>query len=198
MRSTIIAILLPALLAACGGIPLRSLPRLLQLQDTLLEADPAQFMLAIQVDRRMSPPPGAVPYLQLSVRPKEPGAFEPIDKRLPMQWTDQSASALGLAAPAAGRRWLIYSFPPESQAELSRIQDHFKRIQAHRSDKRGGSLSVGIAQEGVAVNDPALANSRWESWFQTSRRDGFFELWSGTVGSLLKQANAAASSAPVR
>jgi hypothetical protein len=52
-------------------------------------------------------------------------------------------------------------------------------------------VSVGISQEGVAPTDPALANTRWESWLQTSRREGFFELWSGTVAALLEQAETA-------
>ena len=43
----------------------------------------------------------------------------------------------------------------------------------------------------VAPTDPALANTRWESWLQISRREGYFELWSGTVAALLEQADAA-------
>ncbi|MBI3525593.1 MAG: hypothetical protein HY066_13910 [Betaproteobacteria bacterium] len=193
MKSRYSALVLIALLAACSGIPLRSLPRLMQFQNELLNANPAEFMFAVQMDARMTPPAGAVPTLQLIIRPKEPGAFEAIDKKLPMRFTATSAGALGLAAAPADRRWLIYSFPAESQAELLRIQGQFKRIQA-REQGKGGSLSVGISQEGLAVSDPAYANTRWESWLQTSRRDGFFELWSGSVAELLKQAKSGEAS----
>ena len=56
-----------AALAACGGIPLTSLPRLAQLSGQLLEADPAQFMVALQVDARVVPPPGVVPLLHIQL-----------------------------------------------------------------------------------------------------------------------------------
>ncbi len=179
-----------AALAACGGIPLRSIPRLMSLQETLLEANPAEFMLAIQADARMTPPAGAVPVMHIAIRPREAGAFEALDKALPMRLTVSSgnANAKTLAPAPARRRWLLYSFPPESQTELVRIQRYFKRIQAEQRGKGGGSISVGIAQDGVAVKDPALADTRWESWLQTSTREGFFELWSGSVAELLRQA----------
>lgn len=179
---------LVGMLVACGGIPLRSLPRLIQLQSGLLEANPAEFMLAIQVDKRMLPPPGAVPLLQLAIRPARAGAFDAIERKLPMRFAIASANALGLATPTADRRWLVYSLAPESQAELLRIQSYFKRIRAQEHERGRGSISVGIAQEGLAARDPALIDTRWESWLQTSRQAGFFELWSGSIADLLKQA----------
>jgi len=183
------------LLAACSGIPLRSIPRLVALPSELLTVDPAEFMLAIQVDARMAPPPDALPTLNIKFVPREPDAAEAIERKLPMRMSVSSIPALGLAVAPADRRWLIYSFPPESQAELARIQAYFKRIQAERKGKGGGSLSMGIAQDGVAADDPALAHTRWESWLQTSRKDGFFELWSGSIAELKKGAkNNAANS----
>ncbi len=178
-------------LAACGGIPLHSLPRLMKLQSELLAANPSEFMLAIEVDARLTPPAGAAPILQIDVRPAEIGSFEPIVRKLPMRFSMATANSLGLATPSAHRRWLIYSLPPESQAELARIQAFFRHRGSDTSNKKGGTLSVGIAQEGVATNDPALAATRWESWLQVSHREGFFELWSGSVQELLQQAKAA-------
>lgn len=191
MHRVVIGLVLAALLAACGGIPLSSMPRLMSLQHELLDADPAEFTLAIQADARIAPRPDSTPYLQVSIRPAEAGAFAPVEKALPMRLAVTSASVPGLAAPGADRRWFIYGFPPESQAELARIQRHFKGIQAERRGKSGGSVSVGISQDGVAPTDPALADTRWESWLQTSRREGYFELWSGTVAALLQQAETA-------
>jgi hypothetical protein len=189
MKKRIIALLLISLLAACTGIPMRSLPKLMKLQGELLTANPAEFMLAIQLDARMVPAPGAVPVLQLAIRPSKPGAFDAIDKKLPMRFTVASANTLGLPIPTADRRWLVYSLPAESQSELAQIQSYFKRIEAKKQENGGGSVSVGIAQEGVAAKDPAFAATRWESWLQVSRQEGFFELWSGSVAELLKRAN---------
>lgn len=197
MKSRLASLVVVAMLIACTGIPLRSLPRLVKLQNELLNANPAEFMVAIQVDARMTPPPGSAPVLHLSIRPAEPGAFETVDRKLPMRVSTASANAVGLAPVPVDRRWLIYSFPPESQADLFRIQNYFKTIRAQKQGGGGGSISVGIVQDGVASRDPALAHTRWESWLQTSKQDGYFELWSGSIAELLKQARSAgAAGAP--
>ena len=188
MYKRLLAITLALLLAACSGIPLRSMPKLMALQGQLLEANPAEFLFAVQVDARLVPPAGAVPELALAIRPAKPGAFEAVDRKLPMAMTVAAANGLGLATPPAHRRWLIYALTPESRAELARLQAQFKRLRAQRGETGGGSLSLGIAQEGIAVADPALADTHWESWLRVSRRDGFFELWSGTLAELRKLA----------
>jgi hypothetical protein len=97
-----------------------------------------------------------------------------------------------LRPAALGRQWLLYDFTPESQQALLKLQRDFKQRQVQRTEKSGGTLSIGIAQETVAATNPALAHTRWESWLQTSAREGFYELWSGTLGELLKRAANAA------
>lgn len=195
-----ISALAAALLGACSGVPLTSIPRLLRLSSQLLDANPAEFMVAIQLDARMAPTPGGVPVMEAVIEPAVPGAFEVVNKKLPMRLVNGQAStdtpalrSFGLQAASPGRRWLIYSFTPESQAELVRIQTAVKRLQQDKQagsgpGKRGGRITVGIAQEGIAARDQAFANTRWESWLQTRQSEGFYELWSGTVGALLKQA----------
>jgi hypothetical protein len=182
-------LLLVFVLAACGGIPLRSMPKLYALQSQLLDANPAEFMVAIQADARLTPPAGSAPVLSLAIKPTEPGAYEPIDKKFAMRSSPWAASFKGLEPAPANRRWLVYSFTPESQAELAKVQSTFKRIREERKGKSGGSVTIGIAQEGVAARNPELANTKWESWLQTSKADGFFELWSGMLGDLLKHAS---------
>lgn len=179
-------------LAGCSGLALTSLPRLMRLQESLLDADPAQFMLAIQADARLAPPPGAVPVMQIAIRPRVAGAFDAVEHTLPMRYTVARTLPNGLRPAAAGRQWLLYDFTPDSQQGLAKLQRDFKQRQAEATDKpagkRGGTLSIGIAQENVAATHPALAHTRWESWLQTATREGFYELWSGTLGELLKRA----------
>lgn len=189
MRRFLCYLVLCALLAACSGVPLRSLPRLMRLSGELLDANPAEFMVALQVDARMVPPPGAVPQLVIKLTPREAGAFEPVDKKLPLQQTVASTATLGLDAPPPGRRWLVHSLPADSQAELRRIQYTIRLQMAKSSGNGGGSLSVGVEQDALAANDPALAHTRWETWLQTSRRDGFYEVWSGTPAQLQEAAS---------
>lgn len=178
-------------LAACGGVPLRSVPRLMQLSGELLDANPSEFMLALQVDARLVPPVGAVPMLVLKLQPREAGAFEPVDKKLPLQVTELSGAGLGLAKPAASRRWLLYSMPRATQLELQRIQTTIRQAKAKTEGKSGGSLSVGIEQNSLAVTEPGLANTRWDTWLQTRKVDGFFEVWSGTPAQLQQVAGQA-------
>ncbi len=174
-------------ITACTGVPLRSVPRLMQLNQQLMDANPAEFMVALQVDARMVPPLGAVPLLQLKITPREPGAFDVIDKKLPLQLAVASISTQGLDAPGTGRRWLIYSLPATSQAELKQIQTFIKSARASTQPK-GGSLSVGVEQDSLITSDPALASTRWETWLQTAKQDGFYEVWSGTPAQLQKMA----------
>ena len=188
MKRFFFCLMLSVALAGCSGIPLRSLPRLVQLSESLLEANPADFMVALQVDARLVPPPGAVPLLIVKITPRDPTAFEPIDKKLPLQLAVVSSATLGLNAPPAGRRWLLYSMPPATQAEMRRVQALVRQAQAAPEKKRGGSLSVGVEQASLAVSDPALSRTRWDTWLQVRQSEGFFEVWSGTPEQLRKAA----------
>ena len=152
-----------ASLPGCGGVPLRSLPRLMSLQSELMVANPAEFMVALQVDTRLVPPAGAVPMLIVKLVPKEPGAFKPIDKKLPLQLSVVAVPTLGLEAPPAGRGWLIYSLPAPTQTELLRVQNTIQQAQALPNGKGAGSLGVGVEQDSLAVTEPALANTRWDT-----------------------------------
>lgn len=179
-----------AALVACGGIPLTSLPRLAQLSGQLLEADPAQFMVALQVDARVVPPPGAVPLLHIQLKPKVEGAFAPVDRQLPLAMTTATSATLGLDAPGPGRRWLVYSLPPATQAELKQVQAMVKQAQAQPGYQRGGTLALGVEQKDLAVTDPSLARTKWSTWMQVKQSEGFFEVWNGTPEEIRRLAEA--------
>lgn len=180
MKQRFLTLILCCCLAACGGIPLSALPRLAQLSGRLLDADPAQFRVALQVDKRLVPPPGAVPHLVIQLAPRTPGAFAPVDERLPMVMTTSAGATLGLEPPGPGRRWLIYSLPDSTQAELRRIQNTVHQAQAQPGYQRGGTLSMGVEQHDLAVDNPALDQTRWDTWLQVNASEGFFEIWRGT------------------
>lgn len=178
-----------AMLTACGGVPVSSLPRLYNLSQDLMQANLAEFRVALQVDARLVPQVGAVPMLVVKLQPREPGTFEAVDTRLPLQLSVASIATSGLAAPGSGRRWLVYSMPAATQAELQHIKSVIERANsALPQNQRGGSLSIGVAQDSLAVTEPALANTHWETWLQIRQRDGFFEVWSGTPAQLQKVA----------
>jgi hypothetical protein len=185
-------LLLGSALPGCGGVPLKALPRLMQMPNQLLGANPDEFRVALQVDARLAPPAGAAPLLVVQLRPKDPAAFAAIDQKLPMQLTVTSAAAQGLDAPPNGRRWLIYSLPPASQAELRRVQSLVLEAKARPGYQGGGTLGLGVEQDALAkaITDPTLARTRWETWVQVSRADGFLEVWSGTPEEIQKLAAA--------
>jgi hypothetical protein len=171
-------------LSGCGGVPLSALPKLVQMQNELLDINPTEFRVALQVDARLSPPSGVVPMLVVKLAPAEPGAFETIDKKLPLQVAVTSSALQGLKAPQPGRRWLIYSMPAPTQAEFTRAQNILRQAKTLPNNKGRGSLAMGVEQDSLAVTDPALATTRWDTWIQTRQADGFFEVWSGTAAQI--------------
>lgn len=169
-------------LAACSGVPLKSLPRLMQLSGDLLDSHPAEFMVALQVDSRLAPAAGAAPLLVIKLQPKDPSAFETVDQKLPLQLTTSNLALMGLDAPPPGRRWLVYSLPSASAAELVRVQGLVKK--ARTEGKGGGSLSIGVEQTSLTNADSTLDNTRWNTWLQSRQSVGFYEVWSGTLAQL--------------
>jgi hypothetical protein len=177
-------------LAACSGIPIRSMARLAKLPDQLLHANPAEVMYAVQMDSRLLSTVAGTPSFSMDILPAVEGVFEPVHRKMPMQVSVTATPAMGLEPAPNGRHWMLYRFGPASQSELLRIQAIFLRMQAeHRGG--GGSLAVGIAQDGVTASDASLDTTRWESWLQTSSQEGFYMLWSGTIGELKSQERAA-------
>jgi hypothetical protein len=156
----------------------------------MLDANPAEFRVAIQLDARLAPPTGAVPRLVIKLTPKVAGTFEAVDKTLPLAMHSTGGATLGLASPGAGRRWLVYSLPPATQAELQRVQAMVKQAQAQPGYQRGGTLALGVEQDELAVVPPALAHTRWSTWLQVSQREGFFEVWNGTPAEIRQLAEA--------
>jgi hypothetical protein len=76
--------------------------------------------------------------------------------------------------------------PASTQAELQRIQALMRNAKA---TGKKGALGLGVEQDSLAVSDPTLANTRWETWMQVKKADGFFEVWSGTPAQLKKSAD---------
>jgi hypothetical protein len=182
-------------LSACGGIPIKSIPRLLNLQNEVLNLNPRELKLAVKVDAQIVPPASSVPMLEISIKPAREGGFGPVSKRLPLQF-ESSSSPTGLSPAEKDRKWMVYALTVESQEELRLLQATIKKLMAERSSNGGGSMTVAMHQEGLAPEDPRLANTKWESWIQTDSKTGYFELWLGTLRDLkaaAKRANPAST-----
>ena len=186
-RRRMLILFASAALAACSGIPLTSLPRLVSLPDELLHADPSELVLAIQTDARVVPPAGTAPQLLIQIHPRVSGGFAPIDRKLPLVYSSGSRPA-GLPSAGSQRQWMVYRFGPEEQAELARLQAQFQKARSQGQGSPGATFGVGIEQESLAPGNPRLVTTLWESWLQTSTKTGFFEIWSGTLGDLVDRA----------
>jgi hypothetical protein len=182
--------LLCLVLTACMGIPISSIPKLYSLQSQLLDSNPSEFMLAVQIDAKMTPPAGSAPVLHIKITPDTPGAYVPIDKKMVLRVVSTEPAKYRLPAVNASRRWMIYALPPEGQAELAQVQAMFRTLRAKKQagDTSKNSLSLGIAYEELAVNAPQFANTRFDTWLQAIAKDGFCELWSGTVSQVFEDA----------
>ncbi len=171
-------------LSACSGVPLTSVPRLLALRTELLVANPAEIMLAVQADERLVPARGRVPTLDFDIHPEEAGAFEPVQRSVPMRLKAGGALPSGLPDAGAGRHWMIYDFGPEAQKDVAALQARIKQIRAERQGKTGGSLGIAVVQDGLVPSDSRLGRTLWQSWLQTSAKTGFFEFWTGPLDEL--------------
>jgi type I restriction enzyme R subunit len=80
--------------------------------------------------------------------------------------------------------------PAHFDQDLERVLGLFPRL-AERLAQRGGTLSLGVEQDELAVTAPALANTPWSTWMQVNPSEGFFEVWNGTPAEVLKAAAAA-------
>jgi hypothetical protein len=79
-----------ALLAGCSGVPLRSIPKLLQLNSQLLEANPAEVIVALQVDARLVRHRGPYPCSSSSSRPATRPHLPPWTKSFRCKWPWQT------------------------------------------------------------------------------------------------------------
>ncbi len=176
----VLIILFCSLFIACGGVPLKSIPKLFSVPEQLLNSDPAEFALAIGVDENIQIDSNAVPYLDVGIKPAEEGTFEPINLSLTMKLSELSSEQLSFNADK-NYRWLLYQLTDDSAEQLREIQNFFKE---RKKREEGGELSIGIKQHNIAVDDPNLEKYSWVSWVRFSHQQSFFKLWEGTLGEL--------------
>lgn len=185
---TVLLLALP-LIGAADGIPPRSLPRLIRLQDELATLDAAELRLAVQYDGRLPALQGH-PLLALSVRPAIPGAFAPIEERLPLQPLRSGQAEPGLPAATSQRPWLLFSLGRLAREHLHAAQARLRELQASRSGHDRTRVSLQIEQQDLLPRDPTFATTHWEAWLRSSREEGFYPIWTGTVQELARESRA--------
>lgn len=175
---------------AQAGIPASSLSRLIRLQDALADLDPGQLALAVLLDARIEPGPQAVPVLTLRVHPLSPGGFLPIDERLEMTRFSPATLPAGLEAAAGQLRWLLFVLDAPAQARFRRAQGRMRELAAEHRHGSEAQANLSIGPQALLPHDPGLAQSHWETWLRSDRREGFYPVWTGTVQELAEESRA--------
>ncbi len=189
MKKSLCLLALITSLAGCMGVPIRSLPHLMSLQTEIMTANPAEMMFAVQTDATVPFPRDGAPVLILIAAPVTKDAFATLRAELPMQqMTSSNAAALGLPTQRTGQQVRVYGFSPEAQAKIAQVRKEFTQLREQAKGKGGGTLSVGMSQEGLLTDGAQFERAQWESWLQMTKAKGFFALWSGTMADLRKQA----------
>jgi len=172
-------------LSACAGIPASTMVRLAAF-DTgrLLTLDPGDLIVAINADASVQAIEQSPTTFELRLRPRDPTAWAPVDRSVPMHVIPMQA-AFELPPAAPGRRWLLYSFDERGAELLREVQRQFRELK-DRKQGNGGSVGFGIGREWLAENYPRLRDTSVQTWLRLDRNEGFFELWSGRIRDLEK------------
>lgn len=173
--------------AACSSVPLSTMVKLaMNPEARLLESDPAEIAVALDLDARASLLAGAVPTLEFSMKPKYEGAYPPIEEKFKMVRSELGASRFGLEPVSAGRRWTVFVLSPAAVERMMAHQATFKALRnsAKNDQRRGGTVGVGVGLQGVGASSPEQDNMRMVAWLRTSAKEGALKLWSGTPAEL--------------
>ena len=76
---------------------------------------------------------------------------------------------------------------PDTQAELRRVQALVRKAKSQPGYQRGWTMALEVGQKDLAITDPALAHTRWSTWMQVKRSEGFFEVRNRTPADLRQQ-----------
>ena len=163
-------------LAACGGVPMRTMAKLAMAgPEEFVGADPREVRVALDVDARVKPGADRAPTLDIALAPSS-GAKRTWS--IPLEPDPAPAAAQGLRTPRDGRHWLVWRLPEPGQRDLREMQAALKAMQAKDSS---GSLAITVRQDWIGDGWPALKQDRIETWVRTRAVDGYYELWSGRV-----------------
>lgn len=183
--SAIYILLLTLVLSACAGVPLSTMAKMATFKgEQLIDVEPAQFYVALNVDARIQPSTTRTPKFQISIKPKDEKGFDPVEMEIPFQLVAVDPAKMGLDPAQPGKKWLLYGFGSEGIKELKAVQDKFRAIRADKNRPKGGHLALGVSQDWVGEMYPQYKNTYLESWLRLNPKDGFFKLWSGRVDSL--------------
>lgn len=182
-RRTALVALFAIALAACSGVPMRTVAKLaIAGSDEILGAEASDLRVAIDVDARVKVKPGRAPVLDV-VLVADSGVRH--SWAIMLEPDPVAASAHGLRTPRADRHWLTWRLPESGAREFREMQALLRPMIAK---KEVGSLQIKVRQDWIGDGWPTLRGDRIETWVRTRRADGFYELWSGRVGDAMERA----------
>ncbi|MDE3010089.1 MAG: hypothetical protein KGI67_04315 [Pseudomonadota bacterium] len=102
------------------------------------------------------------------------------------------ALTLPLIGAAAGgeRPWLLFGLGSLARERLHAAQMRVRELQASRGGHDRTQVSLQIEQQDLLPRDQTFAGTRWEAWLRSSREEGFYPIWTGTVRDLASESRA--------
>jgi len=174
-------------LTGCAGVPLLSAVKLANVNFIeILEGDPTQIALALNVDAAVSGSREQRPLLHLKVEPKIVGDFEKFERQLDFELTTLDAQLIGLPDKAKNRSWLIYRLSPAAVKGVRDHQTYMEQVRQRKEKKGGGSLDIFLDNEWLIEMYPQYRDTDVQIWLRLNAKDGFLKAWSGRLGAARK------------
>ncbi len=174
-------------LTGCAGVPLLSAMKLANVNFMeILESDPTQLALALNVDAAVSGSREKRPLLHLKIEPKISGDFDKFERELDFELATLDAESIGLPAKTKNRSWLIYRLSPAAVKGIRDHQAYMEKVRQRKEKKGGGNLDIFLDNEWLIEMYPQYSDTDVQIWLRWNARDGFLKAWAGRLSAAKK------------
>ncbi len=172
-------------LTACAGVPISTVARLsTKGPDYLLDAQPVDLRVALEVDERIKAAATQPPVLVAVLKSGDADATPVLERNIPLAADAAAADLLGLPAPGARRNWLVWRVDPAGARQFAEVQ---QRLRDMRAAKQKGSLGLGVKLDGIAEAFPQFMSTEIAVWMLIRPADGYYKMWSGRIAEAAKK-----------
>ncbi|MFO1414947.1 MAG: hypothetical protein U1F10_13755 [Burkholderiales bacterium] len=166
-------------LAGCAGVPVTTMARLATKgPDYLLDAQPLELRVALDVDERIKAAATQSPVLVVVLRSADRDAPPVLERNIPLAVDTAPSARQGLPAAGAHRGWLVWRVDPAGARQFAEVQ---QRLRDMRAAKEKGSLGLGVKLDGLAQAFPQFMSTEVATWMLIRPEDGYYKMWSGRI-----------------
>jgi hypothetical protein len=179
VRRRAVLVALGLALAGCAGVPVTTVARLATKgPDYLLDAQPLDLRVALDVDERIRAAATKPPVLVVVLKSADSDAAPVVERNIPLAVDTAPAAGQGLPPAGAHRGWLVWRVDPAGARQFAEVQ---QRLRDMRAAKQKGSLGLGIKLDGIAEAFPQYMSTEIATWMLIRPEDGYYKMWSGRI-----------------